>query len=160
MRLLAAALVAGFGSAALSCGGSSGPTQSSGGGAPTPSPTPAGPRSQTVSGTVSLTQIGGAVGCSSGNGHAFEAGEGTVTVTVVAASGDVAAQICHPTAVNHATDCTIPPFAPIAVGASVSAALKGGRQQLLKFVPAACNDPAFAAPSGPVTYTATFTYPG
>ena len=113
-----------------------------------------------MSGTASLTQVGVVVVCSSGAGHPFEAGEGIVTVTVVAASGDVAAQICHPTAVNHATECTIPPFAPIAVGASVSATLKGGRQQLLKFVPAACGAPGIPASTAPITYSATFTYPG
>jgi hypothetical protein len=124
--------------------------------APTPS---GGTQTRTITGTTSLTQVGNSIVCTS-DGHSFEAGEGTIAVTLVATSAPVAAQVCHPTAVNHDTECTIPPFAPIGVGETLTANLRGGRQQVLKFVPAACGQPGIPPPAPPITYTATLVYPG
>jgi hypothetical protein len=109
---------------------------------------------------MGTTQMG-ANGVCIGNtvSHPIAAGEGTVTVTLIQASeSPMKLQICHPTAVNHALECTVPPFAPIAVGQSVSATLRGGRAQIVTLYPAECGGPT--APPGPlVSYTMTVVYP-
>lgn len=109
-----------------------------GGAAPT-SPAPTGPMVETFSG---MAQIDAAGGCS-GSGHAFSTGEGEVSVTLVQTSGNVpvAVQICHPTALNHALECTIPPFAQLVVGASLRATVRGGRSQVLTIFPSGCGQP-------------------
>jgi hypothetical protein len=66
---------------------------------------------------------------------------------------------CHPTAVNHATECTVPPFARIAVGSSVSATLKGGTAQVITVFPEACGQPG-TPPAATVTYTIRADFPG
>ena len=148
-RLIAAALFA-----SVACGG--------GGGGPTTPPTPApnpgtgGSTSSTFSGTSSYN---GAGGCSSPSRHDFSAGEGTVVVTLTQASASAAGiQLCHPTAANHNTDCTIPPFAPVTVGGSVSATLKGGRSQTVTVYPDACGR-AGSFPASDLSYTVNVSYP-
>src|SRR5262245_20547941 len=82
-----------------------------GGGTTTPaSPPPgtlSGPQTATFTGSAQITNGG----CSAQR-HEFNAGAGTVTITLVAASAAaVNVQLCGPNAVNHATECTVPPFA-------------------------------------------------
>jgi hypothetical protein len=146
--LLAAALLA-----SVACGGGGGPTT-----APTPAPNPGtgGSTSSTFSGTSSYN---GAGGCSSPSRHDFSAGEGTIVVTLTQASASAArVQVCHPTAANHNTDCTIPPFASVAVGASVSATLKGGRSQTVTVYPDACGR-AGTFPASDLSYTVNVSHP-
>jgi microcystin-dependent protein len=131
------------------------PACGGGGGGPTTPTAPAGPQSSTLSGNASTNGTGG---CSSG-GHALSTGNGTITVTVSQASAPrIKLQICHPTAVNHATECTVPPFASLAVGEAASATLKGGRSQVVTVYPEACGSAGGSASS--VTYTIIVTYPG
>ena len=128
-----------------------------GGGGSGPPMGPSGTQTETFTGTA---QIVGA-GCSgSGSTHPFNAGEGNLTVTLVQSAGSVslAVQVCHPTAVNHALECTIPPFARIAVGETVSALLKGGRAQTLVVYPSSCGTPD-QAPTPPIPYTVRVTHP-
>lgn len=70
----------------------------------------------------------------------------------------VKVQVCHPTAVNHNTDCTVPPFATIAPGQPAVATLKGGRVQVVTVFPEACGAPGTPEPAT-VTYTIAVTYP-
>ncbi|HEY5906577.1 MAG TPA: hypothetical protein VIZ31_00960, partial [Vicinamibacteria bacterium] len=116
-----------------------------------------GPASITFMGTTQTGANGGCIG--NAVSHQIAAGEGTVTVTLVQASeSPMKLQICHPSAVNHALECTVPPFVPIAVGQSVSATLRGGRAQIVTVFPAECGGPT--APPGPVvSYTITVVYP-
>jgi hypothetical protein len=147
--LLAAVLLA-----SVACGGGSG----SGPTTPTPAPIPGtgGTTSTTFSGTSSYN---GAGGCSSPSRHDFSAGEGTVVVTLTQASAAAAGvQVCHPTAANHNTDCTIPPFASVAVGGNVSATLKGGRSQTVTVYPDACGR-AGTFPAADLSYTVNVSYP-
>jgi hypothetical protein len=123
--------------------------------APTPTPTPSGPQTSVFSGSASLNGTGG---CSS-PGHAIATGAGTVSVTVTQSSAArVALQVCSPTAVNHATECTVAPFASVAVGSAVSATLKGGSAQVITVFPDGCG--AAGSPAVTVTYTISATYPG
>ena len=123
---------------------------------PSPTPTPGGPQSLTFTGTASISNAGGC----SGQGHAISTGAGNITVTLVQSSAaQVAVQVCHPTAVNHATECTVPPFARIPVGGAVSAMLKGGAAQVVTIFPEACGQPG--TPSAvTVTYTIRADFPG
>jgi hypothetical protein len=66
--------------------------------------------------------------------------------------------VCHPTAANHNTDCTIPPFASVAVGGNVSATLKGGRSQTVTVYPDACGR-AGTFPAADLSYTVNVSYP-
>jgi hypothetical protein len=80
-------------------------------------------------------------------------------VTLVQASASAAGvQVCHPTAANHNTDCTIPPFASVALGGSVSAALKGGRSQTVTVYPDSCGR-AGTFPASQLSYTVSVTHP-
>jgi hypothetical protein len=138
--LLAVALLAGCGG-----GGGAGPTT-----------TPGGTTTTTFMGTSSVDATGG---CSSPSRHDFSAGEGTIQVTLVQASaGAAGVQVCHPTAANHNTDCTIPPFASVALGGSVSAVLKGGRSQTVTVYPESCGR-AGTFPAAQLSYTVNVTYP-
>jgi hypothetical protein len=131
------------------CSGSTTPS-------PTPTPTPGGSQSQTFTGTASISSTGGC----SGPGHAITTGTGNLSVTLVQSSAaQVAVQVCHPTAVNHATECTVPPFARIAVGSSVSATLKGGTAQVITVFPEACGQPG-TPPAATVTNTIRADFPG
>ena len=137
--LLVMALLAG-------CGGGGGPTTT----------TPSGTTTTTFMGTSSVGATGG---CSSPSRHDFSAGEGTIQVTLVQASaGAAGVQVCHPTAANHNTDCTIPPFASVALGGSVSAVLKGGRSQTVTIYPDSCGR-AGSFPAAQLSYTVSVTYP-
>jgi hypothetical protein len=119
-------------------------------------PTPTGPQTTTFSGTASINGTGGCSGVT----HAISTGAGTLTVTLVQASAArVAMQVCHPTAVNHATECTVPPFANVAVGGVVTATLKGGQAQVITVFPEGCGG-AGTQPATTVTYTISATYPG
>lgn len=130
-----------------SCGGGGGPAG--------PSAAP-GPRTTTFMGVTQLSVDG----CSSNGRHEFAAGEGNVVVTLVqAAASTMAVQVCHASAVDH-TLCTIPPFARIGVGESLSAPLRGGRTtQIVTVYPEGCGQSG-ALPTPPLTYTVTVTYPG
>jgi hypothetical protein len=130
-----------------------------GGGAGTsPTPTPTGPQTEAFMGSASVSASGG---CSSSTmGHPFQSGEGEVVVTLVQSAGDggVAVQVCHPTATNHAVECTIPPFARIAVGQTARGALKGGRSQVLTVYPSTCGAPGPPA-AATVTYSVNVEHP-
>lgn len=129
-----------------SCGGGSSPT--------TPS-TPAGPQTTAFSGTATTNGTGGC----GGNSHTLATGTGQITVGVTQASAPrIKVQVCHPTAANHNTDCTVPPFATIAPGQPVAATLKGGRDQVVTVFPEACGA-AGNPPASTVTYTISVTYP-
>lgn len=128
------------------CGGGGGPA----------APAPTGPQTSTFMGTAQITVNG----CSSNGSHEFAAGEGTVVVTLVqAAASPMAVQVCHVSAVDH-TLCTIPPFASMAVGQSLSAPLRGGRgTQRITVYPEKCGQPGMA-PTSVLSYTVSVTYPG
>jgi hypothetical protein len=133
---------------AAACGGG-------GGGSSTPT-APAGPQTNTFSGTATTNGTGG---CSPG-AHTVFTGTGAITVTVTQASAPrVKLQVCSPTAANHATDCTVAPFASLAVGESVTAQIKGGSNQSVAVFPEACGSPG-NPPASSVNYTITATYPG
>jgi hypothetical protein len=89
---------------------------------------------------MGTAQISATGGCSNA-GHAFDTGEGSLSITLVQSSGNeqVAVQVCHPTATDHATQCTVPPFHRIAVGMTLRATVKGGRAQVLTVYPGACG---------------------
>jgi hypothetical protein len=70
----------------------------------------------------------------------------------------VSVQVCHPTAQNHALECTVPPFARLSVGESLTATLRGGRAQVVTIFPDGCGAPGAAAAT--ITYTVTVTFPG
>ena len=127
-----------------------------GGGGATPPTAPGTPQSSTLSGTASINGTGG---CSS-SGHPLSTGAGTITVTVTQANAArVKIQVCAPGAVNHAAECTVAPFASLAVGESVSATLKGGRSQVVTVFPEGCGSAGNPAATT-ITYTVTATYPG
>ena len=87
-------------------------------------------------------------------------GSGTITVAVSQASASrIKVQVCAPTAVDHANECTIPPFASLAVGESANGTLKGGRSQTVTVFPDGCGSPG-NPPAASVTYTIAVTYPG
>jgi hypothetical protein len=75
-----------------------------------------------------------------------------------ASAARVAVQVCHPTAQNHALECTVPPFRALAVGESLTATLRGGRAQVVTIYPDGCGSPSSSPAS--VTYTITVTFPG
>jgi hypothetical protein len=132
---------------AAGCGGSNGtetPTQ------------PTGSVIETFTGTTQMTT---ATSCSN-SGHPFSTGDGEIVITIAQASdgGPLAVQVCHPTAVNHANECTVPPFARVAVGGTHRATLRGGRSQVLVLYPASCGAPN-AAPTGVINYTAMLEHP-
>ena len=134
----------------VACGGSGG------GGSPTGPPGASGPQSSTLSGSASTNGTGG---CSPGS-HTLSTGVGTMTITVIQASAArVKLQVCHPAAVNHATECTLPPFASVAIGEAVSATLKGGPNQVVGVFPDACGSPG-NPPASSITYSVSVTYPG
>lgn len=137
------------------CGGGSG-----GAGPTTPTPAPApGSGGTTTSTFTGTSSYNGGGGCSSPSRHDLSAGEGTIEVTLVQASASAArVQVCHPTAANHNTDCTIPPFASVALGGSVSAVLKGGRSQTVTVYPDACGR-AGTFPAAQLSYTVSVAYP-
>ena len=128
-----------------------------GGGTPnTPTPPPSGPQTVTFTGSASISNTGGC----SGPGHAISTGTGALTVTLVQSSAArVAVQVCHPTAVNHALECTVPPFAAVAVGSAVTATLKGGAAQVITIFPETCGQPG-TPPATTITYTIRADYPG
>jgi hypothetical protein len=135
--------------ACAACGSKAeGPTQ------PVPS-TSSGPQTSTFTGTASTSAAGG---CSS-PGHAISAGEGTISVSLLSSTpSSVKLQVCAPTAVNHALECTIPPFVVLSGAAPATATLRGGRAQTVTIFPVSCdaNPPAAAT----ITYTISVTYPG
>ena len=124
--------------------------------APTPTPPPSGPQASTFTGSASTNGTGG---CSS-TGHSISTGTGTLSVTLVQSSAArVAVQVCHPSAVNHALECTVPPFALVTTGSAVSATLKGGQAQVITVYPEGCGLPGTPA-AVTVTYTIRADYPG
>jgi hypothetical protein len=108
-------------------------------------------------GTTQIT----ANGCTSSGSNEFAAGEGTLVVTLVqATSSPMAVQVCHVSAVDHTT-CTIPPFALIQTGESLSAPLRGGRtRQRITVFPDGCGRPGTPDPTPVLSYTVTVSYPG
>lgn len=81
-------------------------------------------------------------------------------MTLVQSSATVVAmQVCHPSAVNHALECTVPPFAVVAVGSAVTATLKGGTAQVITIFPDTCGKPG-THPATTITYTIRAEYPG
>jgi hypothetical protein len=139
--------------AAAACGGGGSPSM-----APLPTPTPSPTPGGTITSTFTGTARYRAGGCSS-PGHDLSVGDGTIAVTLVqATAASVQLQVCHPTAVNHATECTIPPFATLMVGATVSAPLRGGRAQTVTIYPDPCGRPG-TFPDAEVTYTINVAYP-
>jgi len=100
-------------------------------------------------------------GCSSlVPSHHVSSGNGNLTVTLTQAGASrMTVQVCHPTAVNHALECTIPPFATLAVGQSTSAAIKGGREQVVTIFPEGCGAPNTPL-SDPISYTVSVEHPG
>ena len=127
------------------CGGSDSP----------PTTQPPGPRTSTLTGSASTNGTGG---CSS-SGHTLATGAGSLTLTVSQASNArVKVQVCHVAQTDH-TQCTVPPFASLAVGESLTATLKGGRDQVVTIYPEACGGPG-NPPAATVTYTVSATYPG
>jgi hypothetical protein len=140
---------------AAGCGGGGSPSTTP---LPSPTPTPTPTPGGTITGTFTGTARYRAGGCSS-SGHDLSVGEGTIAVTLVqATAASVQLQVCHPTAVNHATECTIPPFASLMVGATVSATLRGGRAQTVTVYPDPCGRPG-TFPDTEVTYTINVAYP-
>lgn len=129
---------------------------SCGGGSPPTSPPPSGgTRTDAFSGTGTVNTGGG---CSPGS-HAFTtAGTGTIVVQVAQSSlPSIGIQICHPGAVNHSTECTVPPWATIAANGTLSATIKGARAQTISISPAGCDTTTVTAAT--VTYTVNVTYP-
>lgn len=127
------------------CGGYDGP--------PT-DPNP-GPQTSTLTGTASTDAAGG---CST-PGHRLTTGAGSITLTVAQASAArVKLQVCDVTQTDH-TQCTVPPFAAVAVGESVTATIRGGRDQSVSVYPEACGSPG-SPPATSITYTVSATYPG
>lgn len=128
-----------------------------GGGSPnTPNPPQPGPKTATFTGSASISSSGGC----SGPGHAISTVAGDLTVTLVQSSAPkVAVQVCHPGAVNHALECTVPPFAVVAVGTAVTATLKGGASQVITIFPETCGQPG-TFPATTITYTIRADYPG
>jgi hypothetical protein len=117
---------------------------------------PSGPQSTTVSGTASTNDTGGC----SGPGHPLQTGAGDITVTAVQSNAArIKVQVCHPTAANHNTDCTVPPFASLAIGEGVTATLKGGSAQTVTVFPEACGAPG-SPPASSINYTIRINYPG
>lgn len=127
-----------------SCGGSS----------PAPAPS-GGTRTDTFSGTATVNTGGG---CSPGS-HPFQtAGTGTIVIQVAQSSlPSVGIQICHPGALNHATDCTVPPWTTITAGGTLSATIRGARSQTISVSPAGCDTTTVTAAT--VAYTINVTYP-
>lgn len=127
-----------------------------GGTTPTSPPPSGGTRTETFSGT-SHAPAGG--GCSGATAHQINtAGSGQLVITVTQASlSHVGVQVCHPGAVNHALECTVPPFAVIAAGGTLTASIKGARIQSFAVYPAGCDSGTATGPT--VNYTISVTYP-
>ena len=125
------------------------------GGGPPASPQPGGTRTDTFSGTGTVNTGGG---CSPGS-HAFNtAGAGTITVQVVQSNlPNVGIQICHPGALNHATDCTVPPWTTIAANGTLTATIRGARAQTISVTAAGCDTTTVTAAT--LNYTVNVTYP-
>lgn len=121
--------------------------------------TPTQPTGSIIETFTGTTQMTTATSCSN-SGHPFSSGDGDIVVTIAQASngGPLAVQVCHPTAVNHAAECTVPPFARIATGATHRATLKGGRSQVLVIYPPGCGSPD-GTPTGVISYTVMLEHP-
>jgi hypothetical protein len=100
----------------------------------------------------------GPTGCTADR-HSFSAADGTVSVTLVQTSPPVAllVQLCAPSAVDHTRDCTIN-RQQIAVGQTLSGALRGGSVQELALNPLNCGGGGPPEP-GPIAYTVSVVYP-
>lgn len=120
-------------------------------------PADMGPRTAMFSG---LTRIANNGACSSLSArHEIDAGAGTVTVTLTQAGAPrLQLQVCALNELNH-NNCTIPPFATLPLGQSVSALVKGGRSQAVTLYPEGCGG-ADATPGDPIAYSVTVVYPG
>ena len=117
--------------------------------------TPPGPQTTTLTGSASTD---GAGGCST-PGHRLATAAGSITLTVTQASAArVKLQVCDVTQTDH-TQCTVPPFAAVAVGESLTATIRGGRDQSVSVYPEACGSPG-TPPASSVTYTVSAAYPG
>lgn len=125
-----------------------------GGGSPAPAPS-GGTRTDTFSGTATVNTGGG---CLPGS-HPFQtAGTGTIVIQVAQSSlPAVGIQICHPGAVNHALECTVPPWTTINAGGTLSAMIRGARSQTISVSPAGCDTTTVTAAT--VAYTINVTYP-
>jgi hypothetical protein len=130
------------------CGGS--------GGSPNGPTGQTGPQTETFTGTAQIS----ATGVCSNDGHAFNTREGNLSITLVQSSNNeqVAVQVCHPTATDHATQCTVPPFHRIAVGMTLGGTVKGGAAQVLTVYPGACGTGGTPAAAS-VTYTIRLEHP-
>lgn len=152
IRRTGAAGIAAVGLITLAACGGGGPTTASGPGGGTK-----GSRTSTFSGTTRISDLG----TCSGERHTFDAGEGTLAVTLVQSSaGPLKTEVCPTASTNHALDCAIPPFAVVAPGQTLSATLRGGRSQFLTIFPESCGSPGTPAPTPPITYSVTIVYPG
>ena len=125
-----------------------------GGGTPG-GPQPGGTRTDTFSGTGTVNTGGG---CSPGS-HGFNtAGSGTIVIQVAQSNlPNVGIQICHPGALNHATECTVPPWTTIAANGSLTATIRGARAQTISVTAAGCDTTTVTAAT--LNYTVNVTYP-
>jgi len=62
-------------------------------------------------------------------------------------------------AFERETPRRIPPFVTLAVGQSTSAAIKGGREQVVTILPEGCGAPNTPL-SDPISYTVSVEHPG
>ncbi len=67
-------------------------------------------------------------------------------------------QVCASSETDH-RNCTVPPFALVPVGQSVTATVKGGRTQIVTLYPEGCGGPN-SPPTDPIAYTVTVVHPG
>ena len=117
-------------------------------------PTPAGPVTETLSGTTRQT----AQGSCSGDSHNFTALDGEVSVRLLETadpSGALSVQVCANGLDNH--DCTINQQR-IAVGQTLVGARKGASFQNLKLLPNNCLAGGPFDPNAAITYRVSLTY--
>jgi hypothetical protein len=114
---------------------------------------PDGVETQTFTGSTSAQ----AAGSCTGDTHRFNAGDGTVSVTLAGTStGDaLTAEICPGASTSN--DCTLS-RRRIDIGQTLSATRRGGVSQVLSLLPLTCGAGG-PPPAGPIDYTATVTYP-
>jgi hypothetical protein len=93
-----------------------------------------------------------------GDSHDFVADDGTITATLTSSTGNTSLvlQICAGGIDNN--NCTVNQTA-IAVGQSISGTRKGAASQNLKLLPLNCGGGG-PAPTTPIQYTVTVTFPG
>ncbi|MBP6702986.1 MAG: hypothetical protein KBH14_09410 [Vicinamibacteria bacterium] len=128
-----------------------------GGGGSGPTTTDTGPKMATFTGSARIAPNG--VCSSSAPAHRVEAGPGTLTVTLTQAGEPrMKLQVCATTELDH-RNCTVPPFAVLPVGQSVTATVKGGRSQSVVLYPERCGGPD-ETPTDLITYSISVVHPG